>query len=72
MVGGAGCVGGRNRVNNAVFPGRRFRHQHRPVDDRSLGRREMTQDGGTRGGTFHDELDRRRESQRAGSPALVS
>ena len=35
-----------------------FRYHHRPVDDCSPGRGEMTQDGGTRGGTFHGEMDR--------------
>ena len=42
---------------DAVFPGRPqiFRHQRRPLDACSL--------GGTRGGTFHGEMDRWRESQ---------
>ena len=34
-----------------------FRHQRRPVEDCSPGRGEMAQDGGTRGGTFHGEMD---------------
>ena len=34
-----------------------FRYQHRPVDGCSPGRGGMTQDGGTRGGTFHGEMD---------------
>ena len=48
-----------------IFPGRpkSLRHQHRPVDDCSLGRGGMAQDGGTRGGTFDCEMDRCRESQ---------
>ena len=48
-----------------VFPGRpqSFRHQRRPVDDCSPGRGGMAQNGGTRGGTFHGEMDRWRESQ---------
>ena len=51
-----------------MFPGRpqNVRYQRRPVDDRSPGRGGMTQDGGTRGGTFCGEMDRCRESQRAG------
>ena len=38
-----------------VFPGRSqsFRYQRRPVGDYSPGREGMTQDGRTRGGTFH-------------------
>ena len=35
----------------------------RPVDDCSPGRGGMAQDGGARGGTFHGEKDRCRESQ---------
>ena len=48
-----------------VFPGRSqgFRHQRRLVDDCSPGRGGMAQDGGTRDGTFHGEMDRCRESQ---------
>ena len=40
-------------------------YQRRPVNDYcSPGRGEMTQDGGSRGGTFHGEMDHhRRESQ---------
>ena len=47
-----------------VFPGRpqSFRHQRRPVDDCSPGRGGMTQNDRTRGGTFHGEMDRCRES----------
>ena len=50
---------------DGVFPGRpqNFRHQCRPVDDCSPGREGMTQDGETRGGTFHDEMDRCRKSR---------
>ena len=57
--------GGAGKIVNWVFPGRpqRFRHQRRPVDDCSPGRRGMAQDNGTRGGTFHGEMDRCRESQ---------
>ena len=47
-----------------VFPGRRqsFRYERRPVNDCSSGRGDMAPDGGTRGGTFHGEMDRCRES----------
>ena len=47
-----------------VFPGRpqSFRYQRRPVDDRSRGQGGMAQDDGTRGGTFHGEMDRCRKS----------
>ena len=50
---------------DGVFLGRpqSFRHQRRPVDDCSPGRGGMAQNGGTRGGTFHGEMDRCRESQ---------
>ena len=50
---------------DGVFPGRprSFRHQRRLVDDYSPGRGGMAQSGGTRGGTFHGEMDRCRESQ---------
>ena len=50
---------------DGLFPGRpqSFRHQRLPVDDWSPGRGEMAQDGGIRGGTFHGEMDRHRESQ---------
>ena len=59
--GGSGCVGGGGagkRVDE-VNLGRpqSFRHQRRPVDDCSPGRGGMTQNGGTRGGTFHGEMD---------------
>ena len=49
---------------DGVSPGRpqSFRDQRRPVDDSSPRRRGMMQDGGTRGGTFHGEMDRCRES----------
>ena len=48
----------RKRVDG-LFPGRpqSFRYQCRPVDDCSPGQGGMAQDGGTRGGTFHDEMD---------------
>ena len=61
LVGGAGCEG----RAGGVFLGRpqSFRHQRRPVDDCSPGRGGMAQNGGTRGGTFHGEMVRCRESQ---------
>ena len=64
LVGGAGCVGGQEK-DDGMFPGRSqsFRHQRRPVDDCSLGPERMAQNGGTRGGTFHGEIDRCRGSQ---------
>ena len=50
---------------DGVFSGRpqSFRHQHRPVNNCSPGRGDMAQNGGTRDGTFHGEMDRCRESQ---------
>ena len=64
MVGARAVWGGRKRVDG-VFPGQSqsFRHQRRPVDDCSSGRGGMAQNGRTRGGTFHGEMDRRRENQ---------
>ena len=63
--GGRGPCGGPGKIADGVFPGRpqSFRHQRRPADDCSPGRGEMAQNGGTRGGTFHGEMDRCRESQ---------
>ena len=63
--GGRGLREGPRKRVDGVFPGRprRFRYRRRLVDDCSLGRRAMVQDGGTRGRTFHDEMDRCRESQ---------
>ena len=65
MVGGAGCVGGQEKIVDGVFPGRpqSFRHQRRPVDDCGPGQGGMAQNGGTRSKTFHGEMDRWRESQ---------
>ena len=42
---------------------RTFRDQRRPMEDCSRGRKEMTQEGRTRGGTLQSESDRCRESQ---------
>ena len=63
--GGRGLCGGPGKGVDGVFPGRSqsFRHQRRPVDDCSPRRVEMTQNGRTRGGKFHGEMDRCRESQ---------
>ena len=44
-------------------PPESLRHQRRPVDDCSPGRGGMAQNGGTRGGTFHGEIDHCKESQ---------
>ena len=63
--GGRGCVGGQEKEwIHGVFPGRpqSLRYQRRPVEDCSPGRGAMAQDDGTRGGTFHGEMDRCRES----------
>ena len=50
---GRGCGGVGKRVDG-VSPGRpqSFRYQRRPLDDCSLGRAGMMQDGGTRGERF--------------------
>ena len=63
--GRRGLCGGPGKRVDGVFPGRSnsFRHQRRPVDDCSPGRGEMAQNGRTRGGTFHGEMDRCRENQ---------
>ena len=65
MLGGAGWVGVAGKIVDRVPPGRRqsFRYQRRPVDDCNPGRGGMSQDGGTRDGTFHGKNDRCRESQ---------
>ena len=63
--GGCGLREGPEKRVDGVFPGRppSFRHQRLPVDDCSPGRGGMSQDGRTRGGPFHGEMDRCRESQ---------
>ena len=65
--GGRGLRGGPGKRVDEVFPGRpqSFRHRCRPVDDCSPGRGGMAQDGGTRGGTFHGEMDHCRVQQHA-------
>ena len=52
LVRGAGCVGGQGKESMRCF-----------LDDRSPGRGGMAQNGGTRGGAFHGEIDRCRDSQ---------
>ena len=58
-------MGGSGKRVNRVFPGQpqSFRHQRRPVDNCSPAQGGMAQNGGTRGGTFHGEMDRCRRSQ---------
>ena len=65
LLGGAGCGVCLGRRVDEVSPGRpqNFRYRRRPVDDCSPGRGGMTQDDGTRGGTFDGEMDHCRESQ---------
>ena len=62
---GRGLRGQVEKRVGGVSPGRRqsFRYQRRPVGDCSPGRVETAQDGGTRGGTFHGEMDRCRKIQ---------
>ena len=63
--GGRGLCGGSGKRVDVVLPGQpqSFRHQRRPVDNCSLGREGIVQNGGTRGGTFHSKMDRCRGSQ---------
>ena len=63
--GGRGLRGGPGKRVDRVFRGQlqSLQHQRRPVDDCSPGRGGIAQDGGTRGETFHGEMDRCRESQ---------
>ena len=65
LMGGAGLRGGAEKIVNGVFPGRlqSFRYQRQPVGDSSPERGGIAQDGGTKGGTLHGEIDRYRESQ---------
>ena len=65
-IGGKrGLCGGAGKRVDEGFTGRpqSFRHQRRPVNDCGPGRGGIAKNGGTRGGTFHGELDRWRESQ---------
>ena len=52
LVRGAGCVEGQEKEWMGCF-----------LDDCSPGRGGKAQDGGTRGGIFHGEMDRCSESQ---------
>ena len=63
---GRGLCGRPGKIMDGVFPGRpqSFRHQRRPVDDCSPVRGGIVEDIGTRGGVFHGEMDRCRESYR--------
>ena len=71
--GGCGVCGGPGKRVDGVFPGRpqSFRHQRRPVEDCSPGRGGMAQNGRTRGGTFHSEMDRCRETKAGLRHAVV-
>ena len=65
-IGGErGLCGGPRKIVDGVFPGwpQNLRHQHRPVDDCSPRRGRIAQNGGTRDGTFHGEMDCCRGSQ---------
>ena len=63
--GGHGLCGGAGKRVDGVFAGRpqSSRHQPRPVDDCSPGRRGMAQNSITKGGTFRGKMDRCRENQ---------
>ena len=66
IVGGAGFVGGQKKERMGCFLddlSQSLGHQRISKEDRSPGRGGMAQDGGTRSGTFHGEMDRCRESQ---------
>ena len=62
-VGGADCVGRQEKGGWGVSWPKSFRHQRRPVDDCNPGRGEIAQDGRTRGGTLHGQIDRWLENQ---------
>ena len=65
-IGGErGLYGGAGKRVGGAFLGRPqgFRHQRRLVDGCSLGRGEIAQGGGIRGGMFLGEINRCRESQ---------
>ena len=63
--GGRGLWGGAGKRVDGVFPRRSqsFRHQRRPVDNCSLGRGGMAQNGRTSGGTFHGKMNCCRKNQ---------
>ena len=58
--GGRGLCEGPGKRVDEVLPGRlqSFWHQRRPVDACSPGQGGMAQNRGTRGGTFHGEINR--------------
>ena len=60
LAGGAGSVEGRGGNGRGPLT---CQYQRRLVDGCSPGRVGMAQDGGTRGGTFHGEMDRCRKKQ---------
>ena len=62
---GRGLCGTPGKRVDGMFPERpqSFRHQRRPVDNCNPGLGGMAQNGETRGGTFHGEMDRCRGSQ---------
>ena len=59
LLGSVGGVRGQEKERRA-FPERprSFRYKRRPEDDYSPGQGGMAQDGGTRGGKFHGEMNR--------------
>ena len=63
-MGGRRLHGAPGKIVDGVYPGQpqSFRHQCRQVEDCSPGQGVTAQDGGTRGGTFHGEIDHCRES----------
>ena len=64
LVGGASCVWGQeNEWIRYFLDDLSFRYQRRLVNDCSPGRGDMAQDGGTRSGVFHGEIDHCRKSQ---------
>ena len=65
LIGCVGCVRRTGKIVDGVSPGRpqHSRHQRPAMEYCSPGRGVMVQDGGTRGRTFHGELDHCGESQ---------
>ena len=72
-MGGARSVGGQEKELMGCFLDdvKSVRYQRRPVDDCSPGRGGMGQDGGTRSGMFHGEMDRCREGRAGLRHAVV-
>ena len=62
---GRGLCGGPGKRVDGMFSGGplSLRHQRQPVDDCSPGRGGMSQNGGTRGGTFYKKIYRCRGTQ---------